>query len=128
VTSIKYIADWTADTELTYAASSYTLAGNYVVTRSVWPTFRGLQGLKIRFKCGIYDLADSPSESQITAARASVKIADLRLILLNYIGHYFSNREGQGAEIKYEVSVSRLGPIPSGIKQLLQEHVSYRMV
>lgn len=126
ISSVQYIADWNADTLLTVSSSSYTLAGEHVAARSSWPSHRGFASWVTTFKAGVYNVTDPNNAEQIAALRAKVP-ADVKRGIIQWAGHFYENREGQGPISKYEVSQKISGNMPPNVASLLERHIMRRM-
>jgi hypothetical protein len=68
---------------------------------------------------GYYALPDAPVDADYTAARAAVP-EDLRRAVIQYAGHLYENREGQGGAARYEVLAKAQGLMPANVVVLLE--------
>jgi uncharacterized phiE125 gp8 family phage protein len=119
VTSVKYIADDNADTEVTYASTGYMVSGQFLRCRSVWPTHRQWQSFITYFKAGYADPGASPNAGAITTARAAVPDFVKRAVM-QLTGHMYENPEGGGPEVKYETQMKSYGDLPLMVQRLMQ--------
>lgn len=109
VVSITY--DNTAGMPIVYPSASYTVdtvsEPGWVVPASSWPaTFAGINSVRIQFRAGYINTADSPTTGFIPS--------DIKGAILLYIGALYANRE--------EVSVEGRVPVelPWGADRLLR--------
>jgi uncharacterized phiE125 gp8 family phage protein len=121
VTTVKYIVDDSADTELTLASSQYSLVQRRAVwARTVWPSHRGFQSFIVNFKVGYGDAgSELDNLDTIAAARAAVPENGKRAIM-QLAGHLYENPEGQGPEVKYETQIKTYGDLPLMVQRLMQ--------
>lgn len=122
VESVKIIANSESDTLTTVLSSTYSLTEDgFLYARSSWPSHRNFKSFQITFKTGFATLPDSPTEGEIATARAAIP-SNIQLAMLNFIGHMYENREGQGPDSKYEVNAKLAGNAPQNAVLLLEEY------
>ncbi len=130
INSISSIVSWEADTRIPFSPSLYGFTKNLVFPRSYWPSHRGFKSFIINFNCGIVPLAVTETDATVIAtAQADPRISDIKLAVLNYIGHLFENREGEGPENHIERLISLntvVGEVPKNVKALLVDYLDYR--
>ena len=128
VTSVETIAAMAADTLVTMSADDYALSidKDAIRPRTSWPSHRGWSSFVITYAVGYYDLPDNPDDADKAAARLAVP-ADIREAVLQWIGHFYDNREGQSGELKYEVVAKRIGVIPSNVAGLIEPFQDRRL-
>ncbi len=133
VTSIEYLPNWTNDTWLTWASTSYTLVrGQQVAARAGFPSFRNQGGIRVNFQAGYALLpaldANAVIEAaNVLAARSAIP-ADLITCIKNLAQFFFENREGQGVEPKYEVIARSNSALPSGLMVILDSYKDRRFM
>lgn len=120
IVKVETIADMDDDTRVLMPSSGYTLKnGRSAVARNGWPSHRGNASLIVTFKAGVAVAgAPSPSDGQKAAARAAIRPV-FRMAMLNLIGFWLENPEGQGTEAKYVIQAQRFGALPPNVIQIL---------
>jgi hypothetical protein len=126
ISSIQYISGWDADTLLTVDSGSYTLAGEYAAARSSWPSHRGFASWVTTYKAGVYNVTSPTDPAQIAALRAAVP-PEVKRGIIQWAGHFYENREGQGPISKYEVAQKIAGNMPPNVASLLERHIMRRI-
>ena len=128
ITTIQTISSMAADDLVLMSSDDYAVAfGNEKIRpRSAWPTHRGFGSFIVTYVVGYDAHADSPTAEQIAAAQAAVP-EDVREAILQWIGHFYNNREGQSGELKYEVVAKRIGIIPANVAGLLEGYLDRRL-
>lgn len=126
INSVKYIANFDADTQVTLASTNYTFTRDLIVARSSWPAHRGLQSLIVEFKSGFYALPASPTAGDYVSAQAAIP-GHLKLAVLELAGHYFENREGQ-SPITTGSADSTKELLPRNVKDLLASEVRLSVI
>lgn len=129
VASVKYIQAWNIDTQITIDPSTYILSGNQLVNRTAWPINRGFRSFEVIFKSGMVDITDASDQTVVDAARAAVD-DDIKLAILNLMGHLFENREGDGPDQRFAKLLSvnlPIGDIPRNVMMLLSEQLDWRL-
>ncbi len=128
IVSIQTIANMSADDLVLMDAVTYavSLDKDKVRPRSAWPSHRGFASFVVTYNVGYNDHPDSPTDPDIVTARAAVP-EDIQEAILQWIGHFYNNREGQSGEMKYEVIAKRIGVIPSNVAGLLEAYLDRRL-
>lgn len=122
VTSIYTIAGFTATTNTPQlmSPSLYTLAGNEIYSEN-WPLIRNKGGVYVNYMAGLVNW-QAADENNITpeeiAEFQSMVDPQVRLGLLNTIGHLMNNREGQKPTNKYEIDSQLAGLTPANTQML----------
>lgn len=125
IVEVGYIPTMDNDTELLFASTQYAFTRNgFIFARSSWPSHRGFQSFRVKFKAGRIALPVGSDANAILAAQALVP-ADLKVALLEYVGSLFQSREGQ-LEVGNDAEV-KLGIIPPAIQQKLGTWTDWRM-
>lgn len=121
ITKVETVATIDSDTRVLMPSTDYTLVGSrWAVPRSGgWPSHRGVAGLIVTFKAGTPIAAPGGSAEQ-TAARAAVRPV-MRMAMLNLIGYWLENPEGQGTEAKYVIQAQRFGALPPNVISLISQ-------
>lgn len=121
IVKVETIASIDADTRVIMPSSDYTLLNNrYAVPRSGgWPQHRGAASIIVTFKAGTAIAAPGDAAAQ-AAARAAIRPV-FRMAMLNLIGYWLENPEGQGTEAKYVIQAQRFGALPPNVIQLLSQ-------
>lgn len=129
VTSVKYIQDWTNETQITINPTTYLLSGNQLVNRSAWPFTRGYRSFEVIFQAGMVDITSASDPDVVLTAQAAVD-EDIKLAILNLMGHLFENREGDGPDQRFAKLLSvnlPIGDIPRNVMMLLSEYLDWRL-
>lgn len=128
IVSIETIASMSADTLVPMSSADYaaSLDKDKVRPRSAWPTHRGFSSFVATYNVGYNDHPDTPDAAAILVAQAAVP-SDVREAALQWIGHFYNNREGQSGELKYEVVAKRIGIIPANVAILLEGYLDRRL-
>lgn len=133
VNAVQYIANWTADTWLTWPSTQYAVVrGQQVVARYGFPAFRNAGGIRVDFKVGYATLATLDADPVVEAANVATARAaipsDLTTCVKNLAQFLFENREGQGVEPKYEVIARSNSALPSGLMVMLDSYKDRRFM
>jgi uncharacterized phiE125 gp8 family phage protein len=128
VVSIQTIPTMAADDLVLMDSADYaaSIDKDKIRPRSAWPSHRGFSSFIVTYNVGYNDHADSPTDEEIVTAQAAVP-EDVREAILQWIGHFYNNREGQSGEMKYEVIAKRIGVIPSNVAGLLEGYLDRRL-
>lgn len=120
IVKVETIADIDDDTRVLMPSTDYRLEhGRRIVPRSGgWPTHSGSASFIVTFKAGTAVAGSSPNDAQKAAARAAIRPV-FRLAMLNLIGFWLENPEGQGTEAKYVIQAARFGALPPNVIQIL---------
>lgn len=127
VSKVEYIAAMEADTRIEFASTGYTYSKNRLAARSAWPTHRGFQSFIVTYLVGFGSHDANPDDAAKTATRAEVP-RGLRDAVMQLAGHFYENREGQPAEIKYEVMAKNFATIPPNILTLCSRYRSWSLI
>ncbi len=106
-------------------ADYWAVAGNEVISDS-WPVHRGKASVILNYDAGYVDylLIEPVDPDALTAdeiAEAQLLVPhNIRVSLLNTIGHIWENREGAKAMSKYEVDAKLAGLTPPNTEMLAE--------
>ena len=128
IVSIQTIASMAADDLVLMASTDYaaSIDKDKIRPRSAWPSHRGFSSFIATYTVGYNDHPDTPDAAEIATAQVAVP-TDVREAALQWIGHFYNNREGQSGELKYEVVAKRIGIIPANVAILLEGYLDRRL-
>lgn len=126
ITTVHYIAAMAADTLVLVSSTDYGLSGDSVFTRSTWPSHRGVGSFQVVFKAGYAALGAAPTDGEVATARAAVP-EELRRAVIQYVGHLYENKEGQGGSAQWAFQARAAGSFPTHVSLLIEPYMSWRL-